>query len=61
MTYYILLFFILLFIILMIYLIILINQQSKKKILTCFDKRFGCCSDNYTPKLDINGSNCRGF
>ena len=27
----------------------------------CKYKRFGCCPDDITPKLDIFGSNCRGF
>lgn len=27
----------------------------------CLYKRFGCCNDKLTPKLDQNGSNCRGF
>lgn len=45
----------------MLYLIMLVKQESNKEILTCFNKRWGCCDDNYTPKLDIYGSNCRGF
>jgi hypothetical protein len=55
------------FIILIILIIILIIylyyslQNSNIKLVSCFQKRFGCCSDNYTPKLDIFGSNCRGF
>ncbi len=57
----ILLIFIILFIFLILYLIYLTKQESNKEILTCFTKRFGCCPDNYTPKLDIFGSNCRGF
>ena len=28
---------------------------------SCKWRRWGCCSDNITPKLDIFGSNCRGF
>jgi hypothetical protein len=27
----------------------------------CKYRRFGCCPDDMTPKLDIFGSNCRGF
>jgi len=27
----------------------------------CLYRRFGCCKDKLTPKLDDNGSNCRGF
>ncbi len=61
MVYWLLLIFIILFICLMLYLIMLVKQESNKEILTCFNKRWGCCDDNYTPKLDIYGSNCRGF
>jgi hypothetical protein len=28
---------------------------------SCKLKRWGCCNDNITTKLDIEGSNCRGF
>ena len=27
----------------------------------CLYNRFGCCGDKVTPKLDEQGSNCRGF
>jgi hypothetical protein len=27
----------------------------------CKYKRYGCCNDNLTTKLDQNGTNCRGF
>lgn len=27
----------------------------------CMYKRFGCCNDKLTPKLDQGGTNCRGF
>jgi len=27
----------------------------------CKFKRYGCCNDNLTTKLDQNGTNCRGF
>jgi hypothetical protein len=27
----------------------------------CKYRRFGCCKDKITPKLDFMGSNCRGF
>jgi hypothetical protein len=27
----------------------------------CLYKRFGCCNDKITPKLNSNGTNCRGF
>ena len=43
------------------YLLKKTNEESNKQLLTCFNKRWGCCDDNYTPKLDIFGSNCRGF
>jgi hypothetical protein len=29
--------------------------------INCKYRRWGCCKDNVTPKLDINGTNCRGF
>ena len=61
MIYYILLLTMIILIIFIIYSISSINTKNNKKILTCFDKKFGCCKDNYTPKLDIAGSNCRGF
>ena len=50
-----------LFILLLIYMLYITNQKSNQEILTCFRSRWGCCNDNYTPKLDIFGSNCRGF
>jgi uncharacterized membrane protein YukC len=27
----------------------------------CLYKRYGCCDDKLTAKLDQNGTNCRGF
>lgn len=27
----------------------------------CYHRRWGCCPDKLTPKLDPQGSNCRGF
>ena len=27
----------------------------------CLDTRWGCCKDKLTPKLDNDGTNCRGF
>jgi hypothetical protein len=27
----------------------------------CKYRRWGCCKDNITPKLDQDGTNCRGF
>lgn len=61
MIYYILFFILLILLFFIIYSMNLVNIESNKKILTCYDKRFGCCNDNYTPKLDVFGSNCRGF
>ena len=45
------------------YIIYNINKQSKTLEINddCLYKRFGCCNDKLTPKLDDNGSNCRGF
>jgi hypothetical protein len=60
---------ILLFILLFIFIIYKIYYAYKysnhefntiKKI-QCLDTRFGCCKDKITPKLDENGTNCRGF
>jgi hypothetical protein len=48
-------------ILLFIYLIKNVKKGSNQELLTCFNSRWGCCNDNYTPKLDIFGSNCRGF
>ena len=28
---------------------------------SCLYRRFGCCGDMLTPKLDQEGTNCRGF
>lgn len=61
MVYTIIFIFLIIFIILLIYLLKKTNEESNKQLLTCFNKRWGCCNDNYTPKLDIFGSNCRGF
>jgi len=57
---YSLLIFIILLIILIIYLYLQL-QNNNSELISCFRRRFGCCPDNYTPKLDIFGSNCRGF
>ena len=29
--------------------------------INCKYRRFGCCNDKITAKLDFMGSNCRGF
>ena len=36
------------------------NNYNNSNI-SCYWRRWGCCNDNTTPKLDIFGSNCRGF
>lgn len=57
-------FIILLIILLIIYLIIWwkANTVTFTDINTdCKYRRYGCCPDNLTPKLDTFGSNCRGF
>jgi hypothetical protein len=59
---------IIIFIIILIIIIILftsnksfnINNSNNSNI-SCYWRRWGCCNDNITPKLDIFGSNCRGF
>ena len=60
-------FYIILFIFIILIIIYLI-MWWKDNILTftdvntdCKYRRFGCCPDDLTPKLDIFGSNCRGF
>jgi len=59
---------ILIFIIILIIIIILFISNKAFKInnsnyyqISCYWRRWGCCNDNLTPKLDIFGSNCRGF
>ena len=49
------------FILLIIYIFYIISKKNSQEIITCFKSRWGCCKDNYTPKLDSFGSNCRGF
>ena len=59
---------IIIFIIILIIIIILfasnksfnLNNSNNLNI-SCYWRRWGCCNDNITPKLDIFGSNCRGF
>jgi len=59
---------IIIFIIILIIIIILfacnksfnLNNSNISNI-SCYWRRWGCCNDNITPKLDIFGSNCRGF
>ena len=60
--------FIIIFIIILIIIIILFasnksfnSNNSNNSNISCYWRRWGCCNDNTTPKLDIFGSNCRGF
>lgn len=34
------------------------SPAPKKPIGGCAGTRYGCCPDNNTPKIDVNGSNC---
>lgn len=59
---------IIIFIIILIIIIILFasnksfnSNNSNTYNISCYWRRWGCCNDNTTPKLDIFGSNCRGF
>jgi hypothetical protein len=59
---------IIIFIIILIIIIILFasnksfnSNNSNNYNISCYWRRWGCCNDNLTPKLDIFGSNCRGF
>jgi len=59
---------IIIFIIILIIIIILFasnksfnSNNSNNYNISCYWRRWGCCNDNITPKLDIFGSNCRGF
>lgn len=38
-----------------------IKQVQDKVKKDCKLTRWGCCNDRLTPKLDQDGSNCRGF
>jgi hypothetical protein len=38
-----------------------IKQAQDKIKKDCRLTRWGCCNDRLTPKLDQDGSNCRGF
>jgi len=35
--------------------------ENNNKQTSCYYRRWGCCGDKLTPKLDPQGSNCRGF
>ena len=37
------------------------SKNSNKYNISCYWRRWGCCNDELTPKLDIFGSNCIGF
>ena len=54
-----------LFVGLLLFIIYVINYFKFPYLLytdtNCLYKRFGCCSDKITPKLDQDGTNCRGF
>lgn len=54
---------ILLIILLIILIIFYFTRKNSSDIFTsnCLNKRFGCCNDEITPKLDQIGTNCRGF
>jgi len=59
---------IIIFIIILIIIIILFasnksfnSNNSNNHNISCYWRRWGCCNDKITPKLDIFGSNCRGF
>jgi hypothetical protein len=36
-------------------------ESDTKYTVSCKWRRWGCCNDQVTPKLNIFGSNCRGF
>ena len=63
------LFYLSLAVILIILLICLFTSVIKKRIVdmlsikkaSCLYKRFGCCPDKLTARLDQDGTNCRGF
>ena len=55
--------FIILIILLIIYLAVYFYGKNNEPKFTdikdgCLYKRYGCCNDNLTPKLDTWGSNC---
>ena len=49
------------YILYILYLKYKILQEQNKVEKDCKITRWGCCNDDLTPKLDIDGSNCRGF
>ena len=52
-----------LIIIIIILLLSIYNKFNMKQFyqVSCRWRRYGCCNDKITPKLNIFGSNCRGF
>jgi hypothetical protein len=50
-----------LFILFLLYLLLLKKQSTQKELVSCFNRRFGCCPDNITSKKNLDGTNCRGF
>ena len=54
---------VILIIILIILVLAIYNKFTLKQFyqVSCRWRRYGCCNDNITPKLDIFGSNCRNF
>jgi hypothetical protein len=61
MNNFIILFLILIIIILGIFYHIYLNNNENNFDTNCINKRYGCCNDKITPKLDQEGTNCRGF
>jgi hypothetical protein len=45
----------------LLYLLLLKKQSTQKELVSCFNRRFGCCPDNITSKKNVDGTNCRGF
>lgn len=45
----------------LLYLYWMNNNEPQNINTGCLYKRYGCCKDKLTPKLDQFGSNCRGF
>lgn len=45
----------------LLYLLILKKKSNQKELVSCFNRRFGCCPDNITSKKNLDGTNCRGF
>ena len=54
---------VILVIILIIMILVIYNKFLMRQFyqVSCKWRRYGCCNDGITAKLDIFGSNCRGF